>query len=113
MFFLIFGCKSSNVQLEITDYLNVLENDGMSIGEKNPKLFHMIQAVDGYGVEINGDTIEIYKFDTTITSGRDAIEKWKHDGIMGRPVVVRKNLMLFVDKKHEDWNFILENFNSL
>ena len=104
---------SSNVQLQLTDVTDALTNSGMTIGEKREKLYQMIQAIDGYGVEVNGDVILVYQFDTTISSGRDAIDKWKRDGVGGQPVVVNKNLMLAVDLKHKDWGSILSIFNSL
>lgn len=111
--FSVAGCGSSNEQLQLTDFTNALANSGMTIGEKREKLYQMLQAVNGYGVEVNGDVILVYQFDTTISSGRDALDKWKRDGVMGQAVVVNKNLMLFVDLKHKDWDSILSIFNSL
>jgi len=112
---ILFGCGNTqnDKQLTIEDFTKALESNGMSIGEKSVKMSGLIMATDGYRIDVNGDSIEVYQFDTTIKSGKEAIEKWKKEGIMGHPVIVNKNLMMFVDKKHKNWKEIDHVFNTL
>lgn len=111
----LFGCGNSqgDKQLTIESFTEALESNGISIGKKSEKMYRLLMATDGYGIDVNGEYIEVYQFDTTIQSGKDAIEKWKKEGFMGQPVIVNKNLMMFADKKHKDWKEIFHIFNSL
>lgn len=112
---ILYGCGNTqgDAQLTIEDFTVALESNGMSVGEKSDKMFALLMATDGYGIEVNGDSIEVYQFDTTIKSGIEAIEKWKTEGFMGQSVVVTKNLMMFPDMKHKDWKEIARVFGSL
>ncbi len=107
------GITQNRKQITIETFTNALESNGMSIGERSEKLYGLLMAIDGYGIEVNGDFIEVYQFDTTIKSGKEAIEKWNKEGFMGQPVIVRKNLMMFLNKNHKNWKQIENIFNSL
>ena len=111
----LFGCGNSqdDKQLTIESFTEVLESNGIYVGEKIDKWYALLMATDGYGIDVNGGQIEVYQFDTTIQSGKDAIEKWKKEGFMGQPVIVNKNLMMFANKKHKDWKEIVHIFNRL
>jgi len=80
----------TNKQLTIEEFTKALQSNGMHLGEKTDKWHGLLRATRGYGIDVNGDSIEIYQFDTTIKSGKKAIEKWKEEGYMGQPVVVNK-----------------------
>ena len=78
-------------QLEIQDYLVELKNQGFSLGKKQEKMYQFLMASDGFGIEVNGENIEIYEYDTSITSGKEALVKIEKDGFMGHGVIVHKN----------------------
>jgi hypothetical protein len=103
----------SKEQLEIKDYLGALEKEGYSLGKKHEKMYQFLMASDGFAIELNGSKIEIYEFDTTITSGKNALEKIKKDGFMGKGLIVNKNLAIMKNKKHEDWEKLKAIFNAL
>ena len=100
-------------QLTISDFESKLESTGMKLGKKSEKEYRMLQAVDGYAIEIEGSRIEIYQFDTSIESGESALNRWKEEGIVGLKPVVNRNLMIFSPKKHPKWKEIKSIFMSI
>ena len=85
----------------------------MVVGEKKEKIYQLLMAVDGCAFDVDGDSIEIYQFDTTIESGKQMIKRLATKGYMGHTVITNKNLMIFADKKHKDWDRIVKVFNGL
>ena len=111
---ILFSASSySEDQIEIQDYLDALTKQGFTLGKKQQKMYQFLMASDGFGIEINGSNIEIYEFDTSITSGKKALKKIEKDGFMGKGLVVNKNLAMMKNKKHKDWKRLKEIFNSL
>jgi hypothetical protein len=112
---IFFGCSNlkDDKQLTIDIFTKALASNGMSLGKKTEKMYGLLMATDGYSIDVNGESIEIYQFNTTIKSGKDAIENWKNEGYMGHSVVVNRNLMLFTNNKHKNWEEIIKVFNEL
>ncbi len=111
---MLFSTSSfSENQIEIQDYLNTLTKQGFTLGKKQQKMYQLLMASNGFGIEVNGSNIEIYEFDTSITSGKKALEKIKKEGFMGKGLIVHKNLAVMKKKKHKDWKRIKEIFSSL
>ncbi len=109
------GCSNAKggKQLTIENFIKALQSNGISIGKRSEKAYGLLMATDGYRIDVNDGSIEVYQFDTTIKSGKEAIEKWEKEGCMGHPVVVNKNLMMGSNEKHENWKEIIHVFNSL
>lgn len=100
-------------ELLIKDYFDLVKSKGYSLGDKQDKIYQFLMAVDGYGVNINGVTIEVYQFDLSIKTGQVALEKLKTDGFMGTGIIANKNLALMKKKKHPKWKELKELFLSL
>ena len=112
---LLSGCTNAadQHQLSIGEFLSALELNGLKVGEKSDKAYGLIMAVDGTGVKVNDESLEVYQYDTTIKSGKEAIKKWNAEGIMGQPVIVNKNLLIIKKPKHPEWERIVDIFNGL
>ena len=110
---LLVSCSNSNEQLSISELTKTLESKGMKVSNKSEMMFQLIMASDGYSIDINGEGIEIYQFDTTIKSGREALDKLKKEGFMGQKIIAHKNLVIFQNIKHEKWNDILNILKEL
>lgn len=115
---LIGGCGkadengTSEQSIHAQDFLASMEKNGLRLGKKREKMFGLIGAVEGFAIEVNGDLIEVYEYDTTIKSGRDLLRKFSTEGMMGQAAIAHKNLLLIRDQKHADWEKILNIFNS-
>lgn len=105
--------NTSKQKLEVEALEQALEKKGFEIGEKTEKMYGVIKANDGYGLEINGESIEIYEYNTGITSGEEAIEKMVEDGVMGQRAIRRKNLLMLVEEDHPKWDTIKQTFKGL
>lgn len=112
---LLAGCTDATDQrqLSIDEFLAALESNGLTVGDKSNKAYGLIMAVDGTGVEVSDDTLEVYQYDTTIKSGEEAIKMWQAEGIMGQPVIVNKNLLIIKKEKHSKWDRVVSIFNDL
>ena len=84
------------------DFIAKLQGAGFIVSEPKEKMYVMLGASNGAGFDVNGDSIEIYEFDTSITSGRDALERLKTDGFSGQAAEIHKNLAIFVHDKSEN-----------
>ena len=104
---------SEQKQLTIADFVASLSAHGLPIEKKSEKFYGMIMANDGMGLTIAGDEIEVYQFDTSITSGQDALENLKKTGLMGQKVMVNRNLLIVPDPKHPKWAQIEAVFSGL
>lgn len=130
---LLTGCsKEENVktsskvtlkQLSIENFKNELQKSGVTITNETNKLATMIGAEEGYGYEINGQIIEIYKFDEKSDNEltKSNIKSAKEKGIVTMPdfnnitisVKYNKGLILASYEQHPDKEKILKVFNSL
>ncbi len=76
-------------------------------------MFGMIGATDGVGLQIAGGVVEVYQYDTTITSGQTMLAGFEKSGLMGEKVLVNKNLMLGSAPRHPKWKQIQDVFTAL
>jgi hypothetical protein len=90
-----------------------LKKKGFEIGEKTEKMHGMIKANDGHGFEVSGETIEVYEYNTGITSGKKAINEMVEKGVMGQKVIRNNNLLLVVKDDHPKWDAIKQTFKNL
>ena len=115
--------KVSLKQLSIEDFKNAIKKSGITITNETNKLATMIGAEEGYGYEINGQSIEIYKFDEKSDNEltKNNIKSAKEKGIVVMPdfnnmtisVKYNKGLILANYEQHPDKEKILEAFSSL
>ena len=76
-------------------------------------IYQMIMASDGAALTIAGNDIEVYQFDTSITTGREALANLEKTGLMGRKVFVNRNLVILPDPENPKWAQIKAVFSSM
>jgi hypothetical protein len=109
----LIGCSDAEKPKVINDYLVALEHQGVSIGKKQEKIYQLIMATDGFSIQINDASIEIYQFDLSVGSGRAALANVIENGLMGKAVITNKNLVLLKNEKHKDWDKLNKIFQSI
>ena len=91
------------VETTLRELVEYFRSSDLEIGETTPKAFAMIGAVDGLGLEVAGDEIELYLFDPEKLDTETAkhLEKartsgwfWFEEMNMEIPVVMKGNIML-------------------
>lgn len=96
------SCGEKTLTLE--GYEKNLASAGVTTGPKEPQSAPLIGAKRGYGFSLKGDRncteenlcrCEIYEFDTSIKSGRDALATIKKEGLMGTRLEFNRNLGIF------------------
>ena len=98
------SCAGGEKPLTLDGYRKALAAAGVVTGPQEPQLFQLIGASAGYGFSLTGDSrctsenlcrCEVYEFDTSIKSGREALAAIKKDGVMGTRLDFNKNLGIF------------------
>lgn len=100
-------------EIKIKDYFDLLDKQGYDIGRTQKKHYQFLMAIDGYGVVVDGSMVEVYQFDLTIKTGKEALVKLKNDGFMGNGFIINKNLALMKKIKHPKWDKLKNVFLSL
>ncbi len=99
---LVASCGERTLSLE--EYDKALSAAGIRTGAKQPQQFQLIGAKNGYGFPVDGDSrcsdqylcrCEVYQFDTTTGSGREALATVKKEGLLGTRMEFNKNLGMF------------------
>lgn len=83
---------------------------GLKIGEYHPKLYEMAGASAGFGLEVEGDDIEIYYFDPAKTD-EETINRLKESHKPEGPSVLNGDYQLFIIM-HPEQEKIIEVFMS-
>lgn len=86
---------------------------GLEVTARRTYLSAPIDAIDGRGLRVAGDWIEVYEFDLCVRSGREGIQRVTGQGVRGRAVMRRHNLVLVVHEQHPRWEGIQERFEAL
>lgn len=101
---LLVGTSCGEKPLTIEEYEKALAAAGVRTGPKEPQLAQIIGAKSGYGFSLEGDSrctdqnlcrCEVYEFDTSTGSGREALATIKKEGLMGTKLEFNKNLGIF------------------
>ena len=96
-----FRYKRRSKRLDLDDFMNALEESGMSVGQQMPQMSYMIGAETGCKVTVNGEPISIFQY--------NAPPEWRRS----QDAVANENLMMFKQEEHGDWDSILRVFKSL
>nr|DAI43425.1 MAG TPA: hypothetical protein [Caudoviricetes sp.]DAL53650.1 MAG TPA_asm: hypothetical protein [Bacteriophage sp.] len=115
--------KQSQSNLNIDDFIKKLEEANLKIDNKINKSAELIGAKEGYGLEINGEYIEIYLYNTNSKEEltKSNIKSAKEKGIITMPsfdnyemkAVYNKGLVLTGYEEHINKDKILKVFNNL
>lgn len=107
------GCSgTAQAEKSLDGLLSHLTALQFEVGTPEEKWFSMIGAENGFGIDIDGQQLEFYQFNTTIGSGKKALANVMQEGLNGSPVHVNGNLVILEDKQHPKWNEILTAFES-
>src|SRR5690625_4917062 len=114
LLFTFAGCSPAvDRQLTISDFREALREAGLPVGEPEEMFYEMVQASDGAALPVGARSIEVYQYDTTIRSGKEAHDAIREGGLMGRRVIAHENLILLPAPDHDHWTEILAVFESL
>lgn len=90
-------------EYELADARAALESSGLPVESASEVGgASMIGAVEGYNWTIQGEEVEVYRFDTSIQSGREALKRLGSQGLNGQPVTTNGNLALIVFDHPQD-----------
>lgn len=117
------GTTKQESNISIDDFIKKLEEADLKINDKINKSSELIGAKEGYGLEINGEYIEIYLYNTNSQEEltKSNIKSAKEKGIITMPsfdnyemkAVYNKGLVLVGYEEHINKDKILEVFNNL
>lgn len=110
---LLGACADPPRHVDIAAFERELVAAGLAVTAQRTYLSAPIDAIDGRGLQVAGDWIEVYEFDLCVRSGREGIERVIAAGVRDRAVVRRHNLVLVVHGQHPRWDVIQERFEAL
>lgn len=84
-----------------------LKAAGFDVGSRQEKAYQMLGATDGCGFWIGDNPVEVYIFDLSITSGKDALNVLAKDGLMGQRMEIHNNVAILLHN-HPDRDKIKE-----
>jgi hypothetical protein len=105
-------------QLTIDEFLAAFKAKGIK-GSKghNVKIKKepgvLFGAKESLMLDMYSGSIRVIEFDTSITSGREAMEKLRKDGFMGQAFLFNKNLAIAKYLNVPQWSQVKEVFESL
>lgn len=98
---------------ELQAIVDHFEGEGFDVGERAFKAYEMIGAVDGFGVDVNGEVIEFYLYE----EGSEELEELRSEGqfdMDGFPIPgeVNGKIALMSHEEHPDQGEILATFHD-
>jgi hypothetical protein len=107
---------NDNSSKSINDLLEYF-SENFSVTNKSEKFFEMIGAIDGCGVNLNGFSIEIYKFDIKDQGQKTIIENAQQTHTMSIfgttfPVLVNGSFVICSYTGHPERTKIIEIFEE-
>lgn len=110
---LLAACGEPPRDLTIAEFEQALAEAGLLIESRQTYRHERIEAIDGLGLGVGGDIIEVYDFDLCTGVGREAIRRYHRGGVMGREALRRRNLLLISREEHPEWSRVESVFRSL
>jgi hypothetical protein len=115
VFSLVLG-SCANSEVGIDDLLQFMSNE-LKVSDMTAKQASAIGASDGYGVELDGSRVEIYKFDMKDEGQKTIINKTKKTNtlsILGSeiPVIVNGSFILFGYAQHPQKDKVVKSFKN-
>lgn len=105
--------KPTKSENELESIVKHFEKNGYSIGEKSVKIFEMVQAKDGFAIEINGSKIEFYLYDSKseVLKEMQSTGQYDMNGFV-LDAVTNGNIAMIAHRSHPESDKIIETFNS-
>ena len=110
------SCNKDNSSKSIDDLIQYFSKN-FQVSSKSEKLYQMIGAIDGCGIKINGNSVEIYKFDINDKGSKNIlknIESTNTFTVLGMtfPAIVNGSFVLSSYNNHPDKDKIIESFSN-
>lgn len=109
----------SNTNESLGDLVEHFKSNGFETGEVIGKAYSMMGAVEGFGIMINGEQIEFYRFDikTTDEETKKNLETARTAGVysmsgMSFSAIMNGNMMLVRYEDHPEKDKIIEVFKN-
>lgn len=101
------GSQSANNDKTLDDLISYLKKKGLRVGEPETQFYQLIGANNGYAIDVNGKTVEIYKYDLDVSKQKKIINEARKTGKMiamdmSMPVENNGSFILVFVKKHPD-----------
>ena len=111
---------SQDKQLAMDDFLAAISAKKMLASNGKPMTVEnkgegcgFLSAKDCALLQLHSGSVQVAEFDTSISSGREALKKLKRDGFMGQPYLFSKNLAIAKNQKVAQWDEVKSVFESL
>ena len=106
-------------EIRLETVVDYFKKQGLEVGEVTMKAFEMMGAVDGFGIDVEGEQIELYLFDPetaneeTLANLEDArsVGKFSMSGF-SFSVIMNGNILLTRYGEHSEKDRILEVFKQ-
>lgn len=101
----------------LTNVVDHFRSQGLSVGKITPKAYEMLGAIDGFGIEVEGEQIELYLFDLA-TADEDTLKQLDSARTFGKmsmsgitfPVIMNDGITLTRFDEHDEKDKIIEIF---
>lgn len=102
-------------ELTISDFISALKAKGLSPDkqEQRGEGCGLVGASDCVSLDYYSGSVEVYQFDTSITSGRDALEALEKNGFMGQRCYSNSNIAIDKAFTVPKWEQIRAVFSAL
>lgn len=115
---MIVGCGSKD-QDPLADLLLHFEQNGFTVGEKITKDYSMVGAVDGFGIELDGEEVEFYLYDPD-TADDETLQRLEDAETLGTitmwnmtfPALLNGDIMMINHDEHSNKDEVINIFNS-
>ncbi|MTI94358.1 MAG: hypothetical protein FH749_02565 [Firmicutes bacterium] len=103
----------------LADLLGHFEQHGFTVGEETLKDYSMLGAVDGFGIELDGEDVEFYLFDpaTDDPDAQQLLEDARTKGTITMweitfPALINGDILMINHDEHSKQEDIETTFNS-
>ena len=118
--FALYGCSApSNNDKKISDLITYFKQAGFGIEDEGTMSYSLIGAEGGVGLNLNGGSVEIYKYNTNIPAQKRMLDSIKQSGLVQSifpiPAKVNGSFVLIVSdlpSPHPDKDKILKLFSK-
>ncbi|MBR6179421.1 MAG: hypothetical protein IKQ70_16270 [Bacteroidales bacterium] len=111
------GNDSSTNQKEIIDLVKRFNDEGLKADTVETMLYQFIGACSGYRVDVNGEPIEIYKYDLSDKGQKTIADEIENSGIVTvgsfkNPALYSNGFVIISYESHPDRDKIKEILNN-
>ena len=103
----------------LSGIVNHFKDNGFIVGDVHTKAFEMLGAVDGFGIDVDGEQIEFYLFDRT-SANEETLKNLEDAEVLGKinmsgfsiPAKINEDIILLRYDEHPNKDKVIETFNN-